>query len=118
MAMALTIVVVLVLLAAIAMTAILAMYASRHRREQQRIEAAISDRPAPADDLPFSPDRAGGWHGPSCSGGFPAVDPAAPHPAVPVQRTGDHDRPEPARRNRDERRGPARYTPRTPESRA
>ncbi|TWF76207.1 hypothetical protein FHX44_112096 [Pseudonocardia hierapolitana] len=90
--MALTIVVVLVLLAAIAMAAILAVYGSRRRREQQRIEAAISDQPAPADELPFLPDRAGGWHGPSCSGGFPAVDPAAPHTRVPAQRTGDHDR--------------------------
>jgi hypothetical protein len=92
MAMALTIVVVLVLLAATAMAAILAVYGSRRRREQQRIEAAISDQPAPADDLPFSPDRPGGWHGPSCSGGFPVVDPASPRPAVPAQRTGDHDR--------------------------
>jgi hypothetical protein len=92
MAMALTIVVVLVLLAAIAMVAILAVYGSRHRRELQRLESAISDRPAPADDLPFSPDRPGGWHGPSCSGGFPAATPAPPEPVVPAQRTGDHDR--------------------------
>jgi hypothetical protein len=34
----------------------------------------------------------GGWHGPTASGGFRAVDPAAPGPAVPSQRTGEHDR--------------------------
>jgi len=91
--MALTIVVVLVGLTMIAMTAILAVHGSHHRREQQRIEAAISDQPAHADDLPFGTDRRGaGWHGPSCSGGFPAVGPAAPEPVVPAQRTGDHDR--------------------------
>jgi hypothetical protein len=93
MAMALTIVVVLVVLVVIAMTAILAVRSRHYRREQQRIEAAISDQPAHADDLPFGTDRRGaGWHGPSCSGGFPAVEPAAPGPMVPAQRTGDHDR--------------------------
>jgi hypothetical protein len=93
MAMALTIVVVLVVPTLIAMSAILVVHGRRYRREQQRIEAAISDQPAHDDDLPFRTDRRGaGWHGPSCSGGFPAVDPASSGPVVPAQRTGDHDR--------------------------
>ena len=90
--MALTIVVVLVVLGVIAMVAVLAGQGRRYRREQQRIEAAISDQPAHIDDLPLATDRpGGGWHGPSCSGGFPAVTPASSDPVVPTQRTGDHD---------------------------
>jgi type II secretory pathway pseudopilin PulG len=89
----LTVVVVLVVLAAIAGAALLVVQGRRYRQEQRRLEAVISDQPVQTDDLPLGADRpGGGWHGPSCSGGFPAVDPARPEPVVPAQRTGDHDR--------------------------
>jgi hypothetical protein len=93
MGVALTIIVVLVVLGVVAVVAVLAGQGRRYRREQQRIiEAAISDQPAPTDDMPLATDRpGGGWHGPSCSGGFPAVTPASSDPVVPTQRTGDHD---------------------------
>jgi hypothetical protein len=73
----------MVVLAMIAGAALVVVQGRRYRQEQQRIEAAVSDRPASSDADP----PGGGWHGPSCSGGFPAVT-----PAVPTQRTGDHDR--------------------------
>ena len=78
----------MVVLAMIAGAALVVVQSRRYRQEQQRIEAAVSDRPAQPD---VDPPR-GGWHGPSCSGGFPAVN-----PAVPTQRTGDHDRRAPGR---------------------
>jgi hypothetical protein len=90
MAMALTIVVVLVVFVVIAMTALLVVQGRRYRREQQRLEDALPSEPA---DPQLGADRpGGGWHGPSCSGGFPAVDPTQSEPEVPAQRTGDHDR--------------------------
>jgi type II secretory pathway pseudopilin PulG len=86
----LTVVVVLVVLAAIAGAALLVVQGRRYRQEQQRIEDALLSEP---DDLQLGADRpGGGWHGPSCSGGFPAVDPTQSEPEVPAQRTGDHDR--------------------------
>ena len=96
MGVAATIVVVLVVLVVIAMVAILAGQGRRYRREQERIEAAIPDQPVHTDDVPLATDQpGGGWHGPSCSGGFPAVTPASSDSVVPTQRTGDHDRHEP-----------------------
>lgn len=86
----LTVVVVLVMLAALAGAALLVVHGRRFRQEQQRMAAALLRKP---DDLQLGADRpGGGWHGPSCSGGFPAVDPASREPVVPAQRTGDHDR--------------------------
>lgn len=85
----LTVVVVLVVLAVVAAVIILVGYGRRYRREQERIESALADRPTHTDDPQFGTDHpVDGWHGPSCSGGFPAV---------PEQRTGDHDQQEPAR---------------------
>jgi hypothetical protein len=94
----LTVVVVLVVLAAIAGASLLVLQGRRYRQEQRRLEATIPDHSAQTDDLPLGADRpGGGWHGPSCSGGFPAVDPARPEPGVPAPRTGDHDRHVPGR---------------------
>jgi hypothetical protein len=77
MGVALTIVVVLVLMVAIAMAAVLVVQ-RRHHIDQGPGLAA------PADDPWLCADRSNtGWHGPSASGGFPAV---------PAQRTGEHDR--------------------------
>ena len=79
----LTVVIVLVALAVVALLAAQA----RHRR-QERIEPEHSTRDPAASAVRFG----GGWHGPSASGGFPAVDPASLEPQVPSQRTGEHDR--------------------------
>jgi hypothetical protein len=73
MAVALTIVVVLVVLAATAMAAVLVVV-----RGRQHVEPALP----PADQGPGIDQLDGGWHGPNASGGFPAV---------PTQRTGEHD---------------------------
>ena len=55
--------------------------------------AADTDPAARTDDLQVDADRSnGGWHGPSASGGFPAADPAKREPAMPTQRTGEHER--------------------------
>jgi hypothetical protein len=72
MAVALTIVVVLMVLAAAAMAAALVVRGRHHVGP-----ATPTADPGPHTDL-FN----GGWHGPNASGGFPAV---------PAQRTGDHD---------------------------
>jgi hypothetical protein len=95
----LTVVIVLVVLAVVTL---LAAQARRRRQERDRIEAAELrkaaahgvdlDRAARIDDLLGADGSGGGWHGPSASGGFPAVDPAKREPVVPSQRTGDHDR--------------------------
>ena len=90
--------------------------ASARRREAEASELAArarqdreaaEERHAAANRI--DPDRGtpGGWHGPSASGGFPAVDPASREPVVPAQRTGEHDRDrrEPAD---DEHSGPVR----------
>src|SRR5436309_2292473 len=90
----LAVVVVLVALAVSAAVVLLIGYGRRYREEQQAIEAAerrraaesrpMWDPTAPTDDRPLAADQpGGGWHGPSASGGFPAV---------PSQRTGEHDR--------------------------
>jgi hypothetical protein len=73
MDMALAIVVVLVVLAAIGAATLLVGYERRQWQERQGIAGA----------QPSAPPLDGGWHGPSASGGFPAV---------PSQRTGEHDR--------------------------
>lgn len=55
------------------------------------------DEDTPSESVPAWQDD-GGWHGPSASGGFRAVDPARrdtsppSEPVVPSQRTGEHDR--------------------------
>jgi hypothetical protein len=95
----LTVVIVLVVLAVVTL---LAEQARRRRQERDRIEAAELrkaaargvelDRAARTDDLLATDGSGGGWHGPSASGGFPAVGPAKREPVVPSQRTGDHDR--------------------------
>jgi hypothetical protein len=86
---------VVIVLVALAMVALLAVQA-RHRR---RAAAEFSDPAVRPDELWTGVDRSGGgWHGPSASGGFPAVDPASREPQVPAQRTGEHDR---------DQRGPA-----------
>jgi hypothetical protein len=85
----LTVVVVLVVLAMVAAATLLVRHGRQYRQEQRRLESALADRPTHTDDPQFGTDRpVDGWHGPSCSGGFPAV---------PEQRSGDHDRQEPAR---------------------
>ena len=98
----LTVVVVLVVLAVVAAVALLLGYGRHYRRIQQDIEAAEyryrAGASPPGTDLP-----GGGWHGPSASGGFPAVGPATPEQAIPAQRTGEHDQdqsPAPTRRGR------------------
>jgi hypothetical protein len=96
----LTIVIVLVALAVVALLAAQA----RHRR---RAAAELIDPAARPDELWTGVDRSGGgWHGPSASGGFPAVDPASREPQVPAQRTGEHDRDQ--REPADEHSGPVR----------
>jgi hypothetical protein len=82
MNMALTIVVALVVLAAVAVVALLAM---RRAQRAETPEPAVGDLQLGADP----PHR--GWHGPSASGGFPAV---------PEQRTGEHERAPAARLHR------------------
>jgi hypothetical protein len=98
----LTIVIVLVALAVVALLAAQA----RHRR-RAAAELIDTDPAARPDELWTGVDRSGGgWHGPSASGGFPAVDPASREPQVPAQRTGEHDRDQ--RKPADEHSGPVR----------
>ena len=80
--------------------------AARARQDREVAEArhAAADRVDPGRDEGRQREQSeqgeptphwqtgGGWHGPTASGGFRAVDPAAPGPAVPSQRTGEHDR--------------------------
>jgi hypothetical protein len=106
----LTVVIVLVALAVVALLAAQARH--RRRAAAELIDPDRSTRdPGPGarpDELWTGVDRSGGgWHGPSASGGFPAVDPASREPQVPAQRTGEHDRdqPEPAEH---EHSGPVR----------
>jgi hypothetical protein len=73
MNMALTIVVALLVVAVIAAVAVLAV---RRAERADAGEPVLGDLELGADP----PER--GWHGPSCSGGYPAV---------PAQRTGEHD---------------------------
>jgi hypothetical protein len=78
MAAVLTLVAVLVVLAVAAVVAVFIVRATR------RLDADLAPHhTAVGDDLLPGVDRpAGGWHGPNASGGFPAV---------PTQRTGEHD---------------------------
>jgi hypothetical protein len=79
MAVVLTLVAVLVVLAVAAVVAVFIVRATR------RLDADLASGPVAGGDdlLPGVDQPSAGWHGPSASGGFPAV---------PAQRTGEHDR--------------------------
>jgi hypothetical protein len=84
---------------------------ARQDREVAEERHAAADRIDPdrsTHDQRFGADRSGGgWHGPSASGGFPAVDPAKREQVVPSQRTGEHDRDQ-HESTEDEHSGPVR----------
>jgi hypothetical protein len=57
------------------------------RREGDQGQTRVQDQ---TQGQSAATENGGGWHGPTASGGFRAVDPAG-EPDVPVQRTGEHD---------------------------